>query len=71
MAKFYVTYGNDAKLKNCYSEIDSDCYHNAHAEVMRVTKGNFAFFLDARDFEAQFKPHMTKVDLQPATSTVW
>ena len=70
--KFYVTYGNDSKLKHCYSEIESNSFMSARQEVDRITKGKFAFFYDEHRFAGQIvKYGLTKVPLQPAESTVW
>jgi hypothetical protein len=69
---FYVTYGNDSTLGQCYSEIESDSFMHAREEAFRVTKGKFAFFYDAHDFANQItKFGLTKVPLQPAEHVVW
>ena len=66
MPKFYITYGNNSDLADCYSEIEAADYPAARVEVMLRTNGQFAFMYEEKDFaRAIGRFALTQVDLRP------
>jgi hypothetical protein len=66
MPKFFVTYGNNSDLADCYSEIEAPDYDSARAHVIRITDGQFAFMYEEKDYpRAIGRFALSQVDLRP------
>lgn len=70
MKTFYITYGNNSLLRNCYSIVDAVDYTAAREIVHKVTNGKFAFMYSKEDWYEGGKSQAEKyslslVSLQP------